>query len=413
MVRFLKLDSLFFDKMVELHDSFNNSKIFSREYNSKFIPIASDSKTLDGLRPNCAIIDEFHESTDDSVLRNLESGMVNRAQPLLFIITTAGFNINGACYQYRKVVTDIVEGKAQDDSTLGVIFTLDDNDDWKDPAVRIKANPSLGTTPTHEAMDIAMQRALNEGQSSEVNFKTKNLNIWVRQSKTWIPDHVWMECAKYIEIDAFKGRRAFAAFDLSSNRDLTAFGLLFPPDDDQGDFVFICRYWIPEDNVEARVRKDRVPYMDWHRAGILEYTEGNITDQRRIGEAVSEAATLYDLESIYYDRWQATKLATELADQGARVVPFAQTVTNFNEPIRMIEELISTKRFAHNGDEVLRWMVGNVAMKYWNGLCKFDKDKSREKIDGLVVMAMCFAGYLSWLAKNGESVYADRDLFML
>ena len=413
MVRFLKLDSPFFDKMVELHDSFNNSKIFSREYNSKFIPIASDSKTLDGLRPNCAIIDEFHESTDDSVLRNLESGMVNRAQPLLFIITTAGFNINGACYQYRKVVTDIVEGKAQDDSTLGVIFTLDDTDDWKDPAARIKANPSLGTTPTHEAMDIAMQRALNEGQSSEVNFKTKNLNIWVRQSKTWIPDHVWMECAKYIEIGAFKGRRAFAAFDLSSNRDLTAFGLLFPPDDDKGDFVFLCRYWIPEDNVEARVRKDRVPYMDWHRAGILQYTEGNITDQRRIGEAVSEAATLYDLESIYYDRWQATKLATELADQGARVVPFAQTVTNFNEPIRMIEELISTKRFAHNGDEVLRWMAGNVAMKYWNGLCKFDKDKSREKIDGLVVMAMCFAGYLSWLAKNGESVYADRDLFML
>jgi phage terminase large subunit-like protein len=258
-----------------------------------------------------------------------------------------------------------------------------------------------------------MQRALNEGQSSEVNFKTKNLNIWVRQSKTWIPDHVWMQCAKPIEIEAFKGRRAYAAFDLSSNRDLTAFGLLFTPDDDQGDFVFLCRYWIPEDNVEARVRKDRVPYMDWHRAGILEYTEGNITDQRRIGEAVSEAATLYDIEAIYYDPWQSTKLATELSDQGARITPFNQTIRNFNEPIRMIEELISLKRLNHGGDEVLRWMAGNVAMKYWNGLCKFDKDKSREKIDGLVVMAMCFASYLSWLAKNGESVYADRDLFML
>lgn len=413
MVRFLKKDSAAFDKMVELHDSFNNSKIFRRETNSKFIPIASDSKTLDGLRPNAAIIDEFHESIDDSVLRNLESGMVNRAQPLLFIITTAGFNINGVCYQYRKVVSDIVEGRSEDDSTFGMIFTQDEEDDWQQQSNWQKANPSLGITPTVEAMEIAFQRALNEGQSSEVNFKTKNLNIWVRSAKTWIQDHIWMTCAKGSSESDLQGRRCFAAFDLSSNRDLTAFGLLFPPDDDTGDFVFQCRYFIPAENAEQRVRRDRVPYLDWHKAGLVEFTEGNITDQNRVLEAVVEAAEKYDIENIYYDRWQSTKLATELAEQGARVTPFAQTVTNFNEPIRMIEELIATQRLAHGGDEVLRWMVGNVVVKYWNGLCKFDKDKSREKIDGLVVMAMCFAGYLNWLASNGASIYNDRDLFML
>lgn len=413
MTRFLKNDSTAFDKLVELHDSFNNSKIFSRKTNSKFIPIASDSKTLDGLRPNAAIIDEFHESIDDSVLRNLESGMVNRAQPLLFIITTAGFNINGVCYQYRKVVADIMEGRAKDDSTFGMIFTQDEADDWNDPANWRKANPSLGITPTMEAMNIAYQRALNEGQSSEVNFKTKNLNIWVRSVKTWIQDHIWMTCAKKARENDLAGRRAFAAFDLSSNRDLTAFGMLFPPDDDEGDFVFICKYFIPGDNAEQRVRRDRVPYLDWHKAGLVEFTEGNITDQSRIMEAVLIAGEKYDIESVYYDPWQSTKLATELTDHGGRLIPFRQTVTNFNEPIRMIEELIATGRLAHGGDEVLRWMVGNVVVKYWNGLCKFDKDKSREKIDGLVVMAMCFAGYLNWLAKNGASVYNDRDLFML
>ena len=413
MVRFLKRDSPVFDKMVELHDSFNNSKIFRRETNSKFIPIASDSKTLDGLRPNAAIIDEFHESIDDSVLRNLESGMVNRAQPLLFIITTAGFNINGVCYQYRKVVADIVEGRSEDDSTFGMIFTQDETDDWQDVNNWQKANPSLGVTPTREAMDIAFQRAMNEGQSSEVNFKTKNLNIWVRSAKTWIQDHIWMTCAKTTKESDLQGRRCFAAFDLSSNRDLTAFGLLFPPDDDTGDFVFKCSYFIPGDNAEQRVRRDRVPYLDWQKAGLVEFTEGNITDQNAVLEKVLQAGEQYDIESIYYDPWQSTKLATELTDHGARLIPFRQTVTNFNEPIRMIEELISTQRLAHGGDEVLRWMAGNVAIKYFNGLCKFDKDKSREKIDGLVVLAMCFAGYLNWLAKNGASVYNDRDLFML
>lgn len=413
MTRFLKRDSPSFDKTIELHDSFNNSKIFSRTQNAKFIPIASDSKTLDGLRPNCAIIDEFHESTDDSVLRNLESGMVNRSQPLLFIITTAGFNINGACYQYRKVVCDIVDGKAQDDSTFGLVFTLDEGDDWNDPVNRYKANPSIGVTPTHEAMEIAYQRAINEGQSSEVNFKTKNLNIWVRQAKTWIQDHLWMTCAKPLDKEALRGRTCFGAFDLSSNRDLTAWGLLFPPDEEGGDFVFTCRYFAPRENAEIRARRDRVPYMDWEKEGCMELTEGNITDQARIYDTILEDAAFYQIDSIYYDRWQSTKLATELLDAGARVTPFAQTVTQFNEPIRMIEELVSTGKFNHGGDPVLRWMCGNVAMKYWNGLCKFDKDKSREKIDGMVVLAMCFAGYLNWLAQHGESVYNDRDMFML
>ncbi len=171
MVRFLKRDSPVFDKMVELHDSFNNSKIFRRETNSKFIPIASDSKTLDGLRPNAAIIDEFHESIDDSVLRNLESGMVNRAQPLLFIITTAGFNINGVCYQYRKVVADIVEGRSEDDINLQEWSAaphrkLNDIEGWKE------ANPALGRT-----IDISAIKA-RMSDPTEV-FMTECLSMWV------------------------------------------------------------------------------------------------------------------------------------------------------------------------------------------------------------------------------------------
>jgi len=414
-----------FASYCRVYDSVNNRKIIDLETGSFFKTIAAENKTLDGVNPHFALIDEYHEAKDDLIPKNLRSGMVQRKQPLLMYATTRGFNPNGELARLEQKHIALLRGTAKDDSSMSLIFGFDPEDEeeikrnWGKPVEEVnkktweKANPGIGIAPTWKGLEAMYTDAVNEGVSAQTNFLVKNLNIWVRTSKTWIPDNIWMQCAKKHKESSLQGRRAFAAFDLSSNRDLTCFGLLFPPDDDSGDFVFKCYSFMPADNVEQRVRRDRVPYMDWHKAGLVEFTEGNITDQNRVLEVVLEAGEKYDLENIYYDPWQSTKLATELSDHGARLTPFRQTVTNFNEPIRMIEELISTKRLAHGGDEVLRWMAGNVVIKYFNGLCKFDKDKSREKIDGMVVMAMCFAGYLNWLANNGASVYNDRDLFML
>lgn len=409
MARFLRNESKSFASSVELHDSFNNSKIFSRELNSKFVPVASDSRTLDGLRPHFAIIDEFHEASDDGVLRNMESGMVNRQQPLLFIITTAGFNINGPCAQYRKVVEDIVRGRAVDDSTFGLIFSLDESDDWHNRDLWVKANPSIGVTPTVEALDIAYTRAMNEGASSEINFLTKNLNQWVRTSKTWVQDSVFMSGQAPITEAHFHGRKCFAAMDLSANIDLTCHGLLFPPQHDGEPFTFLLRAYIPEGTAPIRAKRDRVPYMDWHRAGLVRLTPGNVTDHEAIAASISADADKFDLVSLQYDPWQATAMAISLTERGMSCHEFRQTVTKFNEPITTIEKLLAQGLLNHGANEVLRWMAGNVVVKYASGLCKFDKDRSREKIDGLVVMAMCFGGYLQWLADNEDSIYNNSD----
>lgn len=409
MARFLRAESKAFNQAVDLHDSFNNAKIFSRERNSKFVPVAADSRTLDGLRPHFAIIDEFHEASDDSVLRNLESGMVNRQQPLMFIITTAGFNINGPCAQYRRVIEDILRGKLTDDSTFGIIFSLDEDDDWHDSANWVKANPSIGVTPTQESLEIAYTRAITEGASSEVNFLTKNLNFWVRSAKTWIQDTEWMSNQSPINEADFAGRKCFAAVDISSSRDLTCHGLLFPPQQEGEQFTFVLRTYIPEEPATARAKKDRVPYLDWAKSGLVRLTEGNVTDQNEVTAAITADATKFQMLSLHYDPWQATKLAIELSEQGMECHEFRQTVTKFNEPVTMIEKLIAQGLLNHGGHEVLRWMVGNVAMKYASGLCKPDKDKSREKIDGVVVLAMCFGGYLQWLADNEENPYNTSE----
>jgi phage terminase large subunit-like protein len=405
-----------FAKYCKIYDSINTRQIRNTATESFFKPLAADSKTLDGLRPHFAIIDEFHEATDDSVLKNLETAMVNRRQPLLMIITTAGFNIQGACYQYRKVIADILAGRSQDDSVFGLVFSPDEDDDWNDPTSWEKANPSLGQTPTLEGLQTMYRNAVNEGSTSEVNFKTKNLNIWVRQSRTWIPDAAWMAGQQPIDTSVLAGRKCFAAFDLSANRDLTAFGMLFPPIDGAPDgsmdskFQFVCKYYIPADNTDQRVKRDRVPYHDWHKKGLVTYTDGNVIDYDYIKADVNKAAQVYDIQSISYDQWQSIKIAVELQEEGVTMSEFRQTVTKFNEPIRMIENLIAMQQLMHGGDEVLRWMAGNVAIKNANGLVKFDKDKSREKIDGMVVLAMCMGGYLQWLKENEDSVYNSYEL---
>jgi len=393
-----------FASICKVYDSITTRGLKNVQGESSFKPIAADSKTLDGVRPHFAIIDEYHEAKDDSILRNLASGMVNRTQPLLFIITTAGFNINGPCHQYRKVVNDIVSGKKEDKSTFGLIFTANKDDDWNDERTWQKANPSIGTTPSWDGLRTEYTKALNEGQSAEINFKTKNLNIWVRQSKTWITDKIWMQGNKMQSEEKLMGSECYAAVDLSTKWDLTCFGLLFPPTPERDSFIFKAKYYCPQEGATFRAKKDGVPYLDWAKDKHLKLTEGNVTDFATVRGDVFDAMENYSMQKIYYDPWQSTQFASELAAEGVPMEQFRQTVVNYNEPIREMEALISKGLIWHGGDPVLRWMAGNITIKTnHTGLIMFDKDKSQEKIDGMVVLAMCYAAYMD--SKKGQQPF--------
>lgn len=408
MANFLSKDSPGFASMVQIHGARNNSNIFSPQLNSFFKPVGGDSKTLDGLRPHAAIIDEYHEAKDDSILRNLSSGMVNRSQPLLFIITTAGFNIQGPCYQYRKVVSDILLGNKQDDTTFGIIFTLDEDDDWEDEKNWIKANPSIGITPTWDGLRTEYTKAINEGQTAEINFKTKNLNVWTTVSDTWIQDRLWKKCADPFPIDSLEHRACYGGLDLAKTRDITAFTLLFPPEEEGEKYKVLSWFWCPEDNARERAKKDGVPYLDWARDGLITLTPGNVTDYGYIYNQIISIGSQYDVKGISYDPWNASYLATQLSESGVEVKEFPQTARYFNEPVQWIERTVLQEKITHAGNPVLRWMAGNVALyQDGNGNVKIDKRKSQEKVDGIVALAMSAGEYLD--KKEDESIYNKRD----
>lgn len=419
ITKLLSADSKRFADRLKTYNSKNYKELINQVDGSFFRPIASDSSTLDGVRPHIAIIDEYHEAPDSAIVDNFESAMVSRSQPLLYIITTSGFNINGPCHELEKTLIPILEGQLVDDSVFVLIFALDEADMengpdklplWYNEKLWEKTNPSVGRTPTWEGLQSQFTKALNEGASQMTNFMTKNMNIWVRQSKNWVTDRVWVKGSKPIDFKSLYGREAYGAFDLSSKWDITASGLLFPPLPGETDFIFIPRFYCPEEGAQDRAKKDKVPYLRWAKDGSMILTDGNVTDHNRIRDDILEDATKFFIKKIFYDPWQSVQLAVELHEQGAPVESFAQQAPKFNAPIKEIEGLLAKGHLNHGGHEVLRWMAGNVVL--WQnrtGLRMFDKEKSREKIDGMVVLAMCFAAYFEEMKNPGAKVTYGPD----
>lgn len=409
MARMLSKDSSNFAKQARVYDSTNNRNVQGLENNSFFKPVASDSKTLDGLRPHGAIIDEYHEAPDASVLQVMESGMVNRRQPLLFVITTAGFNPNGACYQYRKVVVDILEGRKENDNTFGLIYTIDEGDNWQDENVWLKSNPSAPNTPTLEGLRNAYNIAITEGATAEVNFRTKNLNQWLTTKSRWISDDVWMKNKSPVILNP--ALRWFAAMDLASVRDITTF-VCFSEPDEAGLHHVHPLFFIPEDGAQDRSRRDGVPYMDWAKAGLVELTPGNVTDYDYIYTRIVEICRELGIESYNYDPWNASQIVITLQTENINGESFAQTARYFNEPIKYLEKIAASGMMAHGGNPVLRWMCQNVQLyRDGNGNAKFDRGKSVEKIDGMVALGMAIGGYLNY--KANESAYTDRGILTI
>lgn len=412
MAKFLQKDVEEISDLFEVHESFNNRRIFSRSNNCFFAPVASDSKTLDGLNPQCAIIDEYHEAQDDTILRVMETGMGARRQPLIFIITTAGFNRNGPCFQLRKVVSDILSGHKRDESFFGLVFTLDDEDDWENESNWIKANPSLGLTPSLDFMQREYIKAKNEGERARINFLTKNLNVWTTTQTTWIKDEDWMANAT-MNLEAIKGRACYAGLDLASVRDITALVLIFPPVGEGVTYV-LPFFWVPEDGAQERSKTDGVPYVQWIADGLMEGTPGNVTDYSYVKARIMDLAQIHKPTAIAYDRFNSSQLVIELQDEGLKMEPFGQGFVSMSAPTKQIEKMVLSRELGHGGNPVLRWMCGNIQIKMDPaGNIKMDKAKSQEKIDGMVALAMAVGEWMTGEKPKGPSKYESEELVIV
>ena len=360
---------------------------------SKLEPLPADARTLDGLNPSLAIVDEYHSHKTSELYNVLKSASGARMQPVQACITTAGFNKLLPCYELRGTVIKLLEGTIEDDSQFGIIFTIDDDDDWNDPNVWIKANPNMNVSVRQDYLEQEYNQAKNNS-SEVVNFQTKNLNVWTDASEVWIPSKIWNANEKPFTDDDLEGQIAYGGLDLASIRDITAFTLVFPQDD--GSFLIRAWYFIPTDSVIDRSRRDGVPYRTWSDEGHIVTTEGNVVDYDAVAQVIFEAMEKYDIKSIGYDRWNSSQLVVNLLDEGVPMTPFGQGFGSMSAPSKELEKLCFENKLHHNGDPVLRWAVSNVEIeRNPAGDIKPSKKRSSEKIDPVVSLVMAIGEHLN------------------
>lgn len=352
--------------------------------------LASDSTKLDGPDPHMFILDEYHAAKNNSVKAVLESGQGNRENPLAIIITTAGFDKLGPCYELRDTAVDILHGLKEDDTFFCAIFTLDKEDDWKDEKVWIKSNPNLGVTVRPQYLKKEIRKAINT-PSDEVNVKTKNLNIWCDSSEVWIPDSYIIEASKDVNLNDFKDAECHAGIDLSATSDLTCISYMIPH---EGKFYFKTNYYLPEAALTEKRFKEQ--YQEWRRLGLLTITPGNVTDYDYILNDLMEASKTVYLSSVAYDQWNATQFVINATDNGLNMTPFAQNLGNFNKPTKELERLILSGNAILDNNVITRHCFRNVVMaRDHNGNIKPSKKYEEKKIDGVISMLQALGAYLS------------------
>ena len=384
----LKTDSKTFNKLVNVLKYNCNVP----NTNSKMESVSADADTLDGLNPHCAIIDEYHAHKTSDVLEVMETGMGSRTQPLLLITTTAGFNRESPCYQFRKVMVDILEGRKIDNSVFPLLFCLDEGDDWQDKKNWTKSNPNLGVTPYISYMDDQYQKALNEGAAKQIQFMTKNLNVWTTTSSVWISNSYIEQTRLFISDEQLINKKCFAGLDLASTRDIAALVLCFPIQAGLDKPHIKSYFFCPEDNVRERSLSDGVPYVQWAQDGHLIMTEGNVTDYDFIKSKVIELTNKFKIECIAFDRWNASQLVIQLTNDGANMKPFGQGFISMSAPTKEVEKLFLSNEITHDANPVMEWMLTNVMLRFDPaGNIKIDKAKSTEKVDGPVAMVMAYA----------------------
>jgi phage terminase large subunit-like protein len=354
------------------------------EQGNFFKALSSDSTTQDGLNTHFGIIDEYHAWKSNDLFDNIESSMASRSEPMMDIITTAGFNKTTPCFVLRDVCIKILKGIIEQDDLFPMIFSLDEEDDWEDPRMWVKSNPNLGISVKEDFIKKKFIDAKNN--PSRMNeFKTKQLNMWVDAVKVWIPDDAWMNCAG--DILNLTGESCTGGLDLSSTRDLTALSLCFQLPD--GTDAYLWFFWMPEDNIADRVKNDRVPYDLWISQGFIRTTPGNVTDYDFIEADILQLKAKYDIEAIAFDRWNSSQLVINLMSEGVNMVPFGQGYGSMSAPTKEFERTIFTRKMNHMGNPVMRWMISNVEIQRDPaGNIKIDKAKASEKVDGPVAAVM-------------------------
>lgn len=269
--------------------------------------LSADVGNKHGFNTHGVVFDELHTQPNRKLFDVMTKGSGDaRMQPLYFLITTAGNDTKSICYETHQKAQDIIEGRKIDHTFYPVIYGADESDDWTDPKVWKKANPSLGITVGIDKVKDACESA-KQNPGEENAFRQLRLNQWVKQAVRWMPMDKWDKCGFAVNEDDLEGRVCYGGLDLSSTTDITAFVLVFPPLDEDDKYMILPYFWIPEDNIDLRVRRDHVPYDVWERQGYLFTTEGNVVHYGYIEKFIEQLGERFNIREIAFDRWGLCK----------------------------------------------------------------------------------------------------------
>ncbi|QHI57268.1 terminase large subunit [Enterobacter hormaechei] len=409
------------DRLPSLRSKFSISvwvDSLTRPDGSLFAPIAG--KPGDGDSPHCAIIDEYHEHDTDHMYEAMTLGMGARSQPLTLIITTAGTSLESPCYDKDKQVKEMLNGHVPNDRLFGLVYELDEGDDWTDPTNFIKANPNLNVSISYD--DLLAEMEVAKQVPRKVNaFKTKRLNIWVSGKAAFYNMTQWHAAAdKSLSYEDFAGEDYYLGLDLAQRLDLNA-GVGVFVREIEGKKHYYCirpKFWVPEDTVRStdpKIAKTADRYVKFVEMGALEATDGAEADYREILDSIIDLQEIdkVRVSEIPIDPSGATALSHELQDHGFEPISIRQDYTNMSPPMKELEAALAGGRFHHDGNPVLSWCISNVIGKNVPGsddIVRPTKGDKQSKIDGATALFMAIGRAMLNGRASNQSVYDEEDV---
>lgn len=386
--------------------------------NSFYRVLSSETKSKQGFNVSGLIFDElFAQQTRELFDTMTKYTGDARRQPLYFLITTAGRDKTSICYEIHCKAKAVMDGSKIDPAFYPAVFGIEEGDDWEDESVWRRVNPSIGVTIPFETVQAAYEQA-KQNPAEEMHFRQFRLNEWCNADIRWMPMDRWDACGEEIDPGDYEGRDCYCGLDLSSTGDLTALVLVFPPGSGETKYTVMPFYWLPEEVIDLRTRRDHVPYAVWKKMGVFYTTEGNVVDYDYIVAFIEKLAERFRIREIAYDRWGAEKVRRDLEElgeeKGFTVFAFGQGFGSMSPACKDFYQFVMEGRIRHGRHPVLDWNMGNVVIDQdAAGNIKPNKRKSTEKIDGVVALLMGLARAAVGDSGIVDSVYAGRGLLFI